>query len=167
MGARLQIRNGSNPKLRQRKKNSQQERTSKFVQRSYVCRRYVSCPGEEDGLRDRFLDDVHSLRPIGAPSRRQTCDACAPCAPQAAVRAIARRRRRANAFYEATGIRILADRFRQAACALTAETHDAAFDVGRFGLPCGSSCNRGAYAACCGCQRNADEEQAAARSSRD
>src|SRR6516164_7102131 len=103
MGARLQIRNGSNPKLRQRKKNSQQERTSKFVQRSYVCRRYVSCPGEEDGLRDRFLDDGHSLRPIGAASRRRTCDACAP---QPAVRAIARRRRRANAFYEAIGIRI-------------------------------------------------------------
>src|SRR5262249_62132266 len=41
---RIEIRNGSNPKLRQRKRNSQQERTSKFVQRSYVCRRYVSCP---------------------------------------------------------------------------------------------------------------------------
>jgi len=62
-----------------------------------------SCPGEEDGLRDRFLDDGHSLRPIGAASRRRTCDACAP---QPAVRAIARRRRRANAFYEAIGIRI-------------------------------------------------------------
>jgi len=31
MDARLQIRNGSNPKLRQRKRNSQQQRTSKFV----------------------------------------------------------------------------------------------------------------------------------------
>jgi hypothetical protein len=51
--------------------------------------------GEEDGLRDDFLDDVHSVRPIGAASRRQTCHACAP---QPAVRAIARRRRRANAF---------------------------------------------------------------------
>ena len=32
------------PKLRQRKRNSQQERTSKFAQRSYVCCGYVSCP---------------------------------------------------------------------------------------------------------------------------
>src|SRR5215813_4005550 len=60
-------------------------------------------PGEEDGLRDRFLDDLHSVRHIDAVTRRQTCDARAP---RPAVRAIGRWRRRANAFYEATGIRV-------------------------------------------------------------
>jgi hypothetical protein len=71
------------------------------IDRMFGTHRFV--PGEEDGLRDRFLDDLHSVRHIGAVTRRQTCDARAP---RPAVRAIARRRRRANAFYEATGIRV-------------------------------------------------------------
>jgi hypothetical protein len=33
--------------------------------------------GEEDGLRDDFLDGVYSVRHIGAVSRRQTRQACA------------------------------------------------------------------------------------------
>jgi hypothetical protein len=51
-------------------------------------------PGEEDGLRDDFLGGVPSIRNIAALSRRQIRHACAR---QPAVRAIARRRRIANA----------------------------------------------------------------------
>jgi hypothetical protein len=49
---------------------------------------------EEDGLRDDFLGGVPSIRHIAAVCRRQIRHACAR---QPAVRAIARRRRIANA----------------------------------------------------------------------
>jgi len=80
---------------------SKNEQANSSIDHRFGTDRFVH--GEEDGLRDDFLDDVHSVRHFGAASRRQTCHACAP---QPAVRAIARRRRRANAFYEATGIRV-------------------------------------------------------------
>src|SRR6266567_9579346 len=73
--------------------SSKNEQANSSTDHTFGTDRFMS--GQEDGLRDDFLDDVHSVRPIGAASRRQTCHACAP---QPAVRAIARRRRRANAF---------------------------------------------------------------------
>jgi hypothetical protein len=52
--------------------------------------------GEEDAVPDNFLDDIHSVRHIGAVSRRQKRPACAA---QPLVRAVAARRRRiANPF---------------------------------------------------------------------
>jgi len=81
---------------------SKNEQTRSSIDHTFSTDRFMS--GEEDGLRDDFLDDVHSVRHIGAVTRRQTCDARAP---RPAVRAIGRRRRRiADAFYEVTGIRV-------------------------------------------------------------
>jgi hypothetical protein len=62
-----------------------------------------SMPGEEDGLRDDFLDDVHSVRHIAAVPRRQIRHARAR---QAAVRASAPRRLIANACQSARCIRL-------------------------------------------------------------
>jgi len=80
---------------------SKNEQANSSIDHTFGTHRFM--PGEEDGLRDRFLDDLYSIRHTGAVTRRQTCDARAP---RRAGLPIARRRRRANAFYEGTGIRI-------------------------------------------------------------
>jgi hypothetical protein len=75
--------------------SSKNEQANSSIDHKFGTDRFM--PGEEDGLRDDFLDDLHSVRHIGAVSRRQICHACAP---QPAVRAIVRRRWRiTNAFY--------------------------------------------------------------------
>jgi hypothetical protein len=48
--------------------SSKNEQANSFIDHTFGTDRFV--PGEEDGLRDDFLDDVHSVRHIGAVSRR-------------------------------------------------------------------------------------------------
>jgi hypothetical protein len=71
---------------------SKNEQANSSIDHRFGTDRFVR--GEEDGLRDDFLGGVPSIRHIAALSRRQICHACAR---QPAVRAIARRRRIANA----------------------------------------------------------------------
>jgi hypothetical protein len=85
------------------KENSQQERTNPFVHRSYLLFKDRFMPGEEDGFRDDFLGDVHSVRHIAAVPRRQVRHARAR---QPAVRASAPRRRIANACQSTIRIRL-------------------------------------------------------------
>jgi hypothetical protein len=72
--------------------SSKNEQTRSSIDHMFSTDRFMS--GEEDGLRDDFLDDVHSVRHIGAVSRRPIRRACAR---QPTVRTIARRQRIANA----------------------------------------------------------------------
>jgi hypothetical protein len=71
---------------------SKNEQTRSSIDHTFGTDRFMS--GEEDGLRDDFLDDVRSVRHIAAVSRRQIRHACAR---QPTVRAISRRQRIANA----------------------------------------------------------------------
>jgi hypothetical protein len=47
---------------------SKNEQANSSIDHRFGTDRFVR--GEEDGLRDDFLDDVHSVRPIGAACRR-------------------------------------------------------------------------------------------------
>jgi hypothetical protein len=97
--SRLRIRNGNNPKLSTNKENpSKNEQTRSSTDHILFLIKDRFMLGEEDGLLDDFLGDVHSVHHIAAVPRRQIRHACA-CA-------IARRRRIANACQSATGIRL-------------------------------------------------------------
>ena len=86
---RRQIQNGSAPKLRRRKKNSSKnEQANSPI--DHTSRTHRLMPGEDHGLRDHLLDDIHSVRLIAAVSRGQIHHARPP---RPEVRAIARRRR--------------------------------------------------------------------------
>jgi hypothetical protein len=65
--------------------SSKNEQANSSTDHTFGADRFMS--GEEDGLRDDFLDDVHSVRRIAAVSRRQIRRARAR---QPLVRAIAR-----------------------------------------------------------------------------
>ncbi len=67
--------------------SSKNEQARSSIDHTFGTDRLMS--GEEDGLRDDFLDDVRSVRHIAAVSRRQIRHACAR---QPLVRAIAWRR---------------------------------------------------------------------------
>jgi hypothetical protein len=75
-----------------RKNSSKNEQTRSSIDHTFIKDRFML--GEEDGLRDDFLGDVHSVRHIAAVPRRQIRHACAR---QPAVRASAPRRLIANA----------------------------------------------------------------------
>jgi hypothetical protein len=72
--------------------SSKNEQARSSIDHTFGTDRFM--PGEEDGLRDDFLGGVPSVRHIAALSRRQIRHACAR---QPALRAIAQRRRIANA----------------------------------------------------------------------
>jgi hypothetical protein len=55
--------------------SSKNEQANSSTDHTFGTDRFMS--GEEDGLRDDFLDGVYSVRHIGAVSRRQTRQACA------------------------------------------------------------------------------------------
>jgi len=55
--------------------SSKNEQTCSSIDHTLDADRFVL--GEEDGLRDDFLDGIYSVRHIGAVSRRQTRQACA------------------------------------------------------------------------------------------
>ena len=77
--------------------SSKNEQARSAIDHTFGTDRFMS--GEEDGLRDDFLDDVHSVRHIAAISRRQIRHARAR---EPLVRAIARWRRRLHG-HEAPG----------------------------------------------------------------
>ncbi len=55
--------------------SSKNEQARSSIDHTLDAHRFVL--GEEDGLRDDFLDGIYSVRHIGAVSRRQTRQACA------------------------------------------------------------------------------------------
>jgi hypothetical protein len=76
--SRLRIRNGNNPKLSNNKENpSKNEQTRSSTDHMLFLIKDRFMLGEEDGLLDDFLGDVHSVHHIAAVPRRQIRHACA------------------------------------------------------------------------------------------
>jgi hypothetical protein len=80
---------------------SNYEQTRSSIDHTFGIDRFM--PGEKDGLRGDFLDDVHSVHHIASVPRRQIRHASAR---QPAVQASARRRRITNACESASCIRL-------------------------------------------------------------